>query len=85
MSRLLTSARMSTEGRSERPGSITIAPVLVADLHVEMDPRLRPLSGQHFGIAGIDILVDTHLPGDHHGGNQYLSAGGDGVVRPECA
>ena len=89
------------------PASMTITPVLVADLHVEgermpvyvhvidhpdarvlvdtgmtelhpwlddMDPRLWPLGEQDFDIAGIDIVVNTHLHGDHCGGN-HLFAG----------
>jgi len=43
---------------------------LVADL----DPRLRPLSMQDFDLAGIDIVVNTHLHFDHCGGN-HLFAG----------
>ena len=90
------------------PASITVTPVLVADLHVEgermpvcvhviehpdarvlvdtgmtelhplladMEPRLWPLSEQGFGLAGIDIVVNTHLHADHCGGN-HLFAGG---------
>ena len=89
------------------PASITITPILVADLHVEgermpvyvhvidhpegrvlvdtgmtelhplladMDPRLWPLSEQDLDLAGIDIVVNTHLHGDHCGGN-HLFAG----------
>jgi N-acyl homoserine lactone hydrolase len=40
----------------------------------DMDPRLRPLSEQDFDIAGIDIVVNTHLHYDHCGGN-HLFAG----------
>ena len=44
---------------------------LVAD----MDPRLIPLSTQaDFDVAGIDIVVNTHLHFDHCGGN-HLFAG----------
>jgi N-acyl homoserine lactone hydrolase len=43
---------------------------LVAD----MDPRLRPLNEQDFDLAGIDIVVNTHLHFDHCGGN-HLFAG----------
>jgi N-acyl homoserine lactone hydrolase len=43
---------------------------LVAD----MDPRLNPLSEQDFDLAGIDIVVNTHLHFDHCGGN-HLFAG----------
>jgi N-acyl homoserine lactone hydrolase len=90
------------------PASITITPVLVADLLAEgepmplyvhvidhpearvlvdtgmteqhpavaaaLDPRLRPLSEQDFDLAGIDIVVNTHLHADHCGGN-HLFAG----------
>jgi N-acyl homoserine lactone hydrolase len=43
---------------------------LVAD----MDPRLNPLSDQDFDLAGIDVVVNTHLHFDHCGGN-HLFAG----------
>jgi N-acyl homoserine lactone hydrolase len=95
------------------PTSITITPVLVADLlaegermpvyvHVidhpdarvlvdtgmtelhpaaaDLDPRLRPLSAQNFDLAGIDIVVNTHLHFDHCGGN-HLFAGRPIYVR----
>jgi N-acyl homoserine lactone hydrolase len=39
-----------------------------------MDPRLIPLSEQDVGLAGIDIVVNTHLHFDHCGGN-HLFAG----------
>jgi N-acyl homoserine lactone hydrolase len=93
--------------KSSISGSVTITPVLVADLlaegermpvyvHVidhpdarvlvdtgitelhplvaDMDPRLRPLSEQDFDLAGVDIVVNTHLHFDHCGGN-HLFAG----------
>ena len=89
------------------PSSITITPILVADLHVEgevmpvyvhvidhpdgrvlvdtgmtelhplladMDPRLWSLSEQDFDLAGIDMVVNTHLHADHCGSN-HLFAG----------
>jgi hypothetical protein len=95
------------------PASITITPVLVADLWVEgermpvyvhvidhpdarvlvdtgmtelhpamadMDPRLRPLSEPDFDLAGIDIVVNTHLHADHCGGN-HLFAGKPSYVQ----
>ena len=40
----------------------------------DLDPRLRPLSEQDFDLAGIDIVVNTHLQFDHCGGN-HLFAG----------
>jgi N-acyl homoserine lactone hydrolase len=39
-----------------------------------MDPRLVPLSEQDVDLAGIDIVVNTHLHFDHCGGN-HLFAG----------
>jgi phosphoribosyl 1,2-cyclic phosphodiesterase len=40
----------------------------------DLDPRLQPLSEQDFDLAGIDIVVNTHLHADHCGGN-HLFAG----------
>src|SRR4051794_34748650 len=40
----------------------------------DLDPRLRPLSEQDFDLAGIDIVINTHLHFDHCGGN-HLFAG----------
>jgi N-acyl homoserine lactone hydrolase len=51
-------------------GMTELNPAVVAAL----DPRLRPLSEQDFDLAGIDIVVNTHLHADHCGGN-HLFAG----------
>ena len=89
------------------PASITVTPVLVADLLAEgermpvyvhvidhpearvlvdtgmtephpavanLDPRLHPLNARDFDLAGVDIVVNTHLHFDHCGGN-HLFAG----------
>ena len=40
----------------------------------DMDPRLTPLTEQDIDLAGIDIVVNTHLHFDHCGGN-HLFAG----------
>src|SRR5262249_58855049 len=40
----------------------------------DMDPQLSPLSEQAFDLAGVDIVVNTHLHFDHCGGN-HLFAG----------
>jgi N-acyl homoserine lactone hydrolase len=40
----------------------------------DMDPRLVPLSEQAFDLAGVDVVVNTHLHFDHCGGN-HLFAG----------
>ena len=45
-----------------------------APLMADMDTRLRPLSEQDVDLAGIDIVVNTHLHADHCGGN-HLFAG----------
>jgi len=49
----------------------------MTELHpavADMDPRLRPLSTQDLDLAGIDLVVNTHLHFDHCGGN-HLFAG----------
>ena len=50
----------------------------MTELHeavADMDPRLVPLSEQaDFDLAGIDVVVNTHLHFDHCGGN-HLFAG----------
>src|SRR5690606_20206796 len=43
-------------------------------LLADMDPRLRPLSEQNLDLASVDMVVNTHLHGDHCGGN-HLFAG----------
>jgi N-acyl homoserine lactone hydrolase len=51
-------------------------PILVdtgmTELHplaADMDPRLTPLNEQGFDLAGVDMVVNTHLHFDHCGGN----------------
>ena len=47
----------------------------VHPLHADVDPRLMPLHEQAgFDLAGIDLVVNTHLHADHCGGN-HLFAG----------
>ena len=49
----------------------------MTELHpalADLDPRLLPLSKQTFDLAGIDVVVNTHLHFDHCGGN-HLFAG----------
>jgi len=58
------------DGRVLVDTGMTALHPLVAD----MDPRLQPLSEQDFDLAGIDIVVNSHLHFDHCGGN-YLFAG----------
>ena len=40
----------------------------------DLDPRLVPLSERAFDLAGVDVVVNTHLHFDHCGGN-HLFAG----------
>ena len=42
-------------------------------LLADMEPRLRPLHEQDFDIGGIDMVVNTHLHGDHCGGNRLFA------------
>jgi N-acyl homoserine lactone hydrolase len=49
----------------------------IKELHAaaaDLDPRLRPTSEWDLDLAGIDMVVNTHLHFDHCGGN-YLFAG----------
>jgi N-acyl homoserine lactone hydrolase len=61
----------------DHPGGRVLVDTGMTQLHpllADMDPRLRPLSEQDVDLAGIDIVVNTHLHGDHCGGN-HLFAG----------
>ncbi len=49
----------------------------ITELHpavADLDPRLVPLDEQDLDLAGIDVVVNTHLHFDHCGGN-HLFAG----------
>ena len=48
-------------------GMTQLHPVLA-----DMDPRLWPLSEHDLDIGAIDIVVNTHLHGDHCGGNHLF-------------
>jgi len=39
----------------------------------DLDHRLCPLSEQDFDLAGIDVVVNTHLHFDHCGGNHLIA------------
>jgi N-acyl homoserine lactone hydrolase len=39
----------------------------------DMDPQLTPLSEQDVDLAGIDMVVNTHLHFDHCGGNRLFA------------
>ena len=61
----------------DHPDARVLVDTGMTELHPEvadMDPRLVPLSEQAFDLAGIDLVVNTHLHFDHCGGN-HLFAG----------
>jgi N-acyl homoserine lactone hydrolase len=61
----------------EHPDARVLVDTGMTELHpavADMDPRLYPLSEQDIDLAGIDIVVNTHLHFDHCGGN-HLFAG----------
>jgi N-acyl homoserine lactone hydrolase len=61
----------------DHPDGRVLVDTGLTELHpavADMDPRLQPLSDQDFDLAGVDIVVNTHLHFDHCGGN-HLFAG----------
>src|SRR3954466_16369544 len=61
----------------DHPDARVLVDTGMTELHpavADMDPRLLPLSEQAFDLAGIDLVVNTHLHFDHCGGN-HLFAG----------
>ena len=61
----------------DHPDGRVLVDTGMTELHpllADMDPILLPLNEQDFDIAAIDIVVNTHLHGDHCGGN-HLFAG----------
>ena len=61
----------------DHPDARVLVDTGMTELHpavADLDPRLCPLSEQDFDLAGIDIVVNTHLHFDHCGGN-HLFAG----------
>jgi N-acyl homoserine lactone hydrolase len=60
----------------EHPDARVLVDTGLTELHpavADLDPRLSPLSKQDFDLAGIDIVVNTHLHFDHCGGNHLFS------------
>lgn len=61
----------------DHPDARVLVDTGLTELHpavADLDPRLLPLNKQDFDIAGIDLVVNTHLHFDHCGGN-HLFAG----------
>lgn len=60
----------------DHPDARVLVDTGITELHpavADLDPRLRPLSKQDLDLAGIDIVVNTHLHFDHCGGNHLFS------------
>src|SRR6478752_9265138 len=59
----------------DHPDARVLVDTGIKELHpavADMDPRLRPFDEQNFDLAGIDIVVNTHLHFDHCGGNHLF-------------
>lgn len=61
----------------DHPDARVLVDTGMTQLHpavADMDPRLTPLSTQaDFDLAGIDLVVNTHLHFDHCGGNHLFT------------
>ena len=61
----------------DHPDARVLVDTGIAELHPAVvdafDPRLYPLGEQDFDVAGIDIVVNTHLHADHCGGNRLFA------------
>jgi len=60
----------------DHPDGRVLVDTGMTELHpavADMDPRLQPLSEQEFDLAGIDVVVNTHLHFDHCGGNRLFA------------
>ncbi|HEX2588510.1 MAG TPA: MBL fold metallo-hydrolase [Gaiellales bacterium] len=61
----------------DHPDARVLVDTGMTELHPavdDLDPRLHPLSDADLDLAGIDLVVNTHLHFDHCGGN-HLFAG----------
>src|SRR3954467_8292007 len=59
----------------DHPDARVLVDTGMTELHpavADLEPRLRPLSEQELDLAGIDIVVNTHLHFDHCGGNHLF-------------
>jgi N-acyl homoserine lactone hydrolase len=61
----------------DHPDARVLVDTGMTELHplvADMDPRLTPLSAQaDVDLAGIDVVINTHLHYDHCGGNHLFS------------
>jgi N-acyl homoserine lactone hydrolase len=71
----------------DHPDARVLVDTGLTELHpavADMDPRLMPLSTQaDFDVAGIDVVVNTHLHFDHCGGNHLFAGKPTYVQRTE--
>src|SRR3954451_3080489 len=70
----------------DHPDGRVLVDTGMTELHpavADMDPRLDPLSEQDFDLAGVDIVVNTHLHFDHGGGNHLFAGSPIYVQRQE--
>ncbi|RLV56364.1 MBL fold metallo-hydrolase [Aeromicrobium phragmitis] len=61
--------------RIEHPEARVLVDTGMTEVHpraAAMAPRLRPLSEQALDLDSIDIVINTHLHGDHCGGNHLF-------------
>jgi N-acyl homoserine lactone hydrolase len=60
----------------DHPDGRVLVDTGMTELHpavADMDPHVDPLNEQDFDVAGIDIVVNTHLHFDHCGGNRLFA------------
>jgi N-acyl homoserine lactone hydrolase len=60
----------------DHPQARVLVDTGMTELHplvADMDPHLHPLDQQGFDLAGIDMVVNTHLHFDHCGGNHLFA------------
>jgi N-acyl homoserine lactone hydrolase len=59
----------------DHPDARVLVDTGMTELHpavADMDPRLAPLTEHDLDLAGIDLIVSTHLHYDHCGGNHLF-------------
>ena len=72
----------------DHPDARVLVDTGMTELHpagADLDPRLSPLTEQDLDLAGIDIVVNTHLHFDHCGGNHLFAGVPIYVQRQELA